>query len=74
MLDCKAFSSLPICLDVEVQKMPLLVPVRKLTCWKCGGTGHLSLSCPEKAFEVLAAADPIPPLAESVISVMLFLK
>lgn len=50
--------------------MLIIVTDRRPTCWKSREIGHVSSSFPEKkASEVLAPADPNPPLAESVVSV-----
>lgn len=55
MLDRKAFSSIPISLDMAGQKMPVTMTGRKPTYWKCGETFHFSSSSSEKkASEALA--------------------
>lgn len=70
MIDRKAFISIPYCLNVEDQKIPVILTGHRLTFWTCRETSHLSSSCQEKkASGVLASADTKPPLAESVISV-----
>lgn len=56
MLNRKAFLSIPNCLEVGVLKLPIIVTGRKPVCWKCGETGHLSFSCPEKK----ASGSPAP--------------
>lgn len=68
MLVRKAFISIPKCLDVEYQKMPVTVTGRK-----CGAAGYLSSFCPEKmAPGVMLPADQNLPVANliSVSSVM----
>lgn len=70
MVDHKSFASIPNCLDVEGQDLPIIVTGRRPTSWKCGEIGHLSSYCPEKKDSgVPAPADPNPPLAESVVSI-----
>lgn len=50
--------------------MPVVVTGRRPICWKCGETGNLSFSCPEKnASGVLAPAHPNTPLVENAHSV-----
>lgn len=69
-MDRKAFVSIPKCLDIENQKIPVIITGCRPTSWMCGETCHLSFSSPEKkASGVLGAFVPNPPLADSFVSV-----
>lgn len=70
MLDRKAFISIPNCLGVANQKMPVIVTGRTPSYLKCCKTDHISSYCPEKkAFGVLVPTDQNPHIAKSVKSV-----
>ena len=48
MIDVKTFYSLPNWLDLEGRTLPVIVTSRKLACWYCGQTDHLSAIFPGK--------------------------
>lgn len=69
-LDCKAFISLPKCLDVDDQQIPVIVTGHARTCWMLGKAYNISYTdSQKKAFGVLSPAGPNLPPVESVISV-----
>lgn len=68
MLGHKSYSSIPNCLDVAGQEIPVIVTDKKSTYWTCWESGHHPSSCPKKVSAVLTSTDKNPHLGESVKS------
>lgn len=52
MINKKTFTSFPKYLDVGDWKVPNIVSDRRLACWYCIKTGHLSVVCLGKKVSV----------------------
>lgn len=45
MVNHKFFNTIPNWIDINVQKLPVIVSERKPVCWHCAEAGHLSAVC-----------------------------
>ena len=64
MLDFKTFHSIPNWLDVNGERIPMIISGRKPACWRCSQVGHLSAACPGKKDpkkHPVTTQDSLPP-------------